>query len=59
MDWSLMGWDLSRDGELRSCVYDASDYDNNDCSDFASFTPEEFPSSSTEGARLLAPIRLK
>lgn len=32
-----MGWDLNRDGELRACVYDALNYENNACSDFMAF----------------------
>lgn len=45
MDWSSSGWDVTRDGQLQSCVYDSQDYDNYACSDFASFT-----SSDSEGA---------
>ncbi|CAN0394441.1 unnamed protein product [Pylaiella littoralis] len=38
MDWSMMGWDLNRDGQLQSCVYDPRDYENYACSDFVAFT---------------------
>ncbi|CAN0131448.1 unnamed protein product [Scytosiphon promiscuus] len=41
MDWSTSGWELHRDGELQSCVYDAQDYDNYACSDFVAFTAED------------------
>ncbi|CAM9634513.1 unnamed protein product, partial [Hapterophycus canaliculatus] len=41
MDWSLAGWDLNRDGELQSCVYDTRDYGNYACSDFMTFTAED------------------
>ncbi|CAM9230207.1 unnamed protein product [Ectocarpus sp. 12 AP-2014] len=41
MDWSMMGWDLTRDGQLQSCVYDTQDYDNYACSDFVSFAATE------------------
>lgn len=38
MEWSMTGWDVTRDGQLQSCVYDARDYDNYACSDFVAFT---------------------
>lgn len=50
MDWSMMGWDLTRDGELQSCVYDTQDYDNYACSDFVSFAAAE--ETATDGMEL-------
>lgn len=38
IDWSLMGWDATREGEMSVCVYDVTDYDNSDCSEFSPFT---------------------
>ena len=37
MDWASMGWDLRRSGEVSACVYDAGDYNDNDCSVFVAF----------------------
>lgn len=38
MAWSMTGWDVTRDGQLQSCVYDPRDYENFACSDFVAFT---------------------
>eukprot|EP00752_Nemacystus_decipiens_P017872 g16022.t1 len=41
MDWSTAGWDMTRDGQLQSCVYDSQDYENFACSDFTPFVSSE------------------
>ncbi|CAM9449851.1 unnamed protein product [Ectocarpus fasciculatus] len=41
MDWSTMGWDLTRAGQLQSCVYDTQDYHNYACSDFVAVAATE------------------
>lgn len=49
MDWSPMGWDLNREGELQSCIYDTQDYDNYDCSDFVAFSGEHSNGTKRQG----------
>ena len=47
MDWVTMGWDLSREGEISACIYNAGDYKDNHCSEFVAFTGA--PDGFTDG----------